>query len=142
MNSNQGFTIEPQLYIDPISGEERLSYEGANITDHAVRRAEYDSVQDHQSDYITEDSQGNRTHYFDIENGEDFDNGQYQIEDDFESEDDEEFTWEDAVMEAVDENYGENYYDELIEWCEECLDDESCDEFNETDLVYQLSIAT
>ena len=130
MNSNQGFTCEPMMYIDPQTGEERLSYDHAVVEDHSIRRAEYDQVQDQQSQYITEDSQGNREHFYNIgDEGQLYDEGQDLIDDEWES-DEEDFD-DSEIFEYIEETLGEGVYDQLISWAEENLDDDDIEGFND-----------
>ena len=80
MDFNQGLTITPMLYVDE-NGIEHVDYNHANVEDHAVRRAQYDEVQNQQEQYITEFSDGSRQHYYDIdEQGAHFDEGTHTID--------------------------------------------------------------
>ncbi len=134
MDNRQGFTVEPLIYTDP-SGQEHLSYDHANITDHSIHRDIYQDFEQNQEHFVHVDGQGNRQHDYDLgEEGALYDqNTNYELESDPEFYDDEdEYTATDEVFQILEENgISEDDLNDVIDWAEYGIDEHEQNMFNE-----------
>ena len=129
---NNGFTIEPQLTIDPATGEEVLNYDQAVVHDHSFKEAANRQHQEDQKYAIQEDNAGNRHHAWDVENPEQYDeDGYYQQVEEDESDD---YYTEEQISSFIDEVYdiagGQEGYAEMIAHARETWNDQDIEQFN------------
>ena len=114
-------TVEPQLLVDPSTGEQYLDYNHANVIDHNHRIAAIEEVTRQQQYAITEDQEGNQTHAWHVEDPEAYEDVyEPQAE---ESEEEEEYSEEEIDAFITNEVYeacgGREGYAELIDFAKE-----------------------
>ena len=141
------YTVEPVLYTDPETGEEKLSYDAPNITSSAVKEAALEYHREHEASYITTDSLGRSKHDLDHIEIDQFgrilnhatgetietpESRQFLNDPDIQRRDIEAEEWNDFTDNFYNQVGGEEAFDALLEWGSEWIDDEEfIDGFND-----------
>ena len=122
---NNGFTVEPQIAIDPATGEEVLNYDHAVITDHSIKEQVNRQHQIEQKYAITEDQEGNLSHAWDVENPEVYEEQQIEEEPDEE----EVFDFESDIFGQLG---GQQNYDRLLDFAANNWTDQDIQAYDKT----------
>jgi len=126
---NNGYTIEPQLTVNPETGDEVLNYDHAVVHDHSIKEQINRQHQQEQQYAVKVDEHGNTSHAWDIE-------GSEQYSDDYEEEysPDEEEDDSDEVQAFTDEVFDQVGYDNykmVTNWAHDHLSEEQIEVFND-----------
>ena len=127
-------TVEPQLLVDPSTGEQYLDYNHANVIDHNTRIAAIEEVNRQQKYAITEDHEGNKSHAWDVDNPEAYD-ADSNVLTDYDPSDDLEYTADDfSSMEELTsyllDECGDEYQ-HLLNWASNTLDEEDIELYDQ-----------